>query len=181
MSEKIYPVIVAMIKDRDARTDRYGEDAVFLVHHDLNDPEFVARHMDAKFHAAARAFQSMPESEQFKLIREVLNEPEPAVAEAAEELQGILATEHTDPTKWASLDSSADDLRALIARLETVLPYVIATLARNNGFIPEKLHGGFHGDPWDWLAVHGGRASSSVTQLENLLETIRPMKAKLNT
>jgi hypothetical protein len=181
MPRPIDPDLIEAIKDRDARTDRYGEDAVHLVLHDLSDYDFIERHMDAKHQAICHWFRMQPEDERERIVRVVLNEPGPKVAEAVEELEGVLAREHAHPEKFASLGSSVDDLRNLIGQIEMVIPYVAATLARANGFEIEKMKGTFHGDPSEWLAVHGGRASSSAAQIQRLLGAAVLMKAKLST
>lgn len=164
MPKEIDPDVAALIKKRDSTTDRYGEDLVFLVVHDLNDPEFI--HQFYPGHkAAARKFQALGSDEQYRIVRIVLEEPEPKAAEAADELREALETPAPDPRK---------NLHDLIAKIETIVPYVTATLGTGNTFAIHTMEG--HGDPKDWRGVHAGRAGSSVRQLEHLLETARTMK-----
>ena len=77
VAEPIDPKIVAAIKDRDSRTDRYGDDLVFQVDHDLRDHEYVARWMPERHREGCRLFAALPEDERFRILREVLDEPEP--------------------------------------------------------------------------------------------------------
>ena len=90
-----------------------------------------------------------------------------------------LPTEHQDPEKFAGEGSAVDDLRDLIAKIEAVVPYVTATLGTNNGFPIEQMPKGSHGDPKEWRAVHAGRASSSLNQLNALLAKAQLLKAKI--
>ena len=71
--EVIDPEIVAAIKDRDSRTDHYGDDLVFTVLHDLCDREYVHRFMPER-QAATDKFQKLPEDKRMRIVREVLNE-----------------------------------------------------------------------------------------------------------
>jgi hypothetical protein len=71
---EIDPKIVAAIKSRDGRTDRYGDDLVFTVLHDLCDDEYVARWMpDHK--AGCDAFRALDENERERIVRLVCDEP----------------------------------------------------------------------------------------------------------
>jgi len=72
----IDPRIVAAIKDRDSRTDRYGDDLVFQVEHDLKDRQYVERWMP-EHKEGCELFRALPEEEQFRILREVLDEPVP--------------------------------------------------------------------------------------------------------
>ena len=165
MPKPIDKRVEAAIKDRDARTDRYGEDLVFLVVHDLKDREYVDRFMP-EHKAGCRLFEQLSEDEQFRVVRVVLEEPEAHVADAADELREAMDA----PPK-------TDDLKKLIDRIEQIVPYVTATIGRGNGFAIHKMEG--HGDPKEWRAVHAGRAHSSEVQLDNLLREAREMKARL--
>ncbi len=164
MPKTIDKRIVAAIKDRDARTDRYGEDLVFLVVGDLKDREYVHKFMP-EHKAGCRMFEEMDENEQFRVVREVLNEPEPKRAEAAAELVAAMETPAVD---------SREQLDKLIERIEQIVPYVTATLGRGNTFTIQKMEG--YGDPKDWVGVHAGRARSSEVQLDNLLKEARALK-----
>lgn len=64
-----------------------------------------------------------------------------------------------------------ENLQRLIASIESIVPYVTATLANGNTFPGSKP---------DWIEVHKGRASSSHAQLEGLLKMAREMKAEIN-
>jgi hypothetical protein len=59
-------------------------------------------------------------------------------------------------------------LARLIQSIETIVPYVTATLGTGNTFRSATRP--------DWIEVHGGRASSSANQLESLLREAREMK-----
>lgn len=64
-----------------------------------------------------------------------------------------------------------EKLTDLINYIKAVVPYVNATIARNNSFEPGSLIGAY--DPSDtgsWMAIHKGRASSSQIQLKHLLK-----------
>jgi hypothetical protein len=56
-----------------------------------------------------------------------------------------------------------EKLKRLCSMIETIVPYVDATLQNR---LPVK-------DQPDWLEVHKGRAFSSVSQLDNLLQVSR--------
>lgn len=71
---EIDPKIVAAIKSRDGRTDRYGDDLVFTVLHDLCDDEYVARFMP-EHKAGCDALRALPEAEQERIVRIVCDEP----------------------------------------------------------------------------------------------------------
>lgn len=60
----------------------------------------------------------------------------------------------------ATVTAERDELRKVAEAVRIVVPYVTATIARNNSFKTEHP---------DWIAIHGGRASSSEMQLESLL------------
>lgn len=52
--------------------------------------------------------------------------------------------------------------KQLCDKIKTVVPYVLATINRNNCFsVKEKS---------EWIEVHAGRAASSHRQLEHLLK-----------
>jgi len=61
-----------------------------------------------------------------------------------------------------------EKLNALIGKIETVVPYVAATLAPGNRF-PSKERPA-------WVEIHGGRCSSSVNQLEWLLKEAKSLR-----
>jgi hypothetical protein len=161
--------IVAAIKARDSSTDRHGEDLVFLVVHDLKDREFVERFMP-KHKAACRLFEQMAEEAQYHLVRHVLDEPEPKVREAADELREAID----------GAETRGYDLATLIDRIITIVPYVTATIGPGNTFDIEKMRHPFKGAAKDWVAVHRGRASSSRNQLASLLKEAQAMKDKFN-
>lgn len=74
------------------------------------------------------------------------------------------------------------DLERLIEKIETIVPYVTATINPRGGnvFQVGRLIGA--NDPEnckDWVAVHAGRAGSSTNQLEHLLKMAREMKGRL--
>ncbi len=75
-SEPIDPRIVAAIKDRESRTDRYGDDLVFQVHGDLTNCSYVERWMP-EHEDGCDLFRAMPEDERFRILRVVLDEPIP--------------------------------------------------------------------------------------------------------
>jgi hypothetical protein len=166
-NERETRAIVAAIKARDSSTDRYGEDLVFLVVHDLNDREHVHRFMPE--HSKGRhLFGQMSEDAQFSIVRRVLDEPEPKTREAAAELLEAIVTE----------DTRRDSLTALIERIETIVPYVAATIGPGNTFDIEKMRSPFKGTAKDWVAIHRGRASSARNQLASLLKEAQAMKTK---
>jgi hypothetical protein len=70
------PRIVAAIKDRESRTDRYGDDLVFQVEGDLIDRSYVKRWM-SDHTEGCDLFRVLAEDERFRILREVLDEPEP--------------------------------------------------------------------------------------------------------
>ncbi len=72
-AEVIDPGIVAAIKDRDSRTDHYGDDLVSTVLGDLCDREYVDRFMPER-KAATEAFRKLPDDKRERIVREVLNE-----------------------------------------------------------------------------------------------------------
>jgi hypothetical protein len=72
----IDPRIIAALKDRDARTDRYGEDLLFLVYGDLRDTEYVHRWMP-EHREGCDLFRALSEEDAWRIMREVLNEPVP--------------------------------------------------------------------------------------------------------
>jgi hypothetical protein len=76
------PRIVAAIKDRESRTDRYGDDLVFQVAGDLTDDRYVERWMP-EHKEGCDLFQALPEDERFRVLRDVLNEPEPEGEDAS--------------------------------------------------------------------------------------------------
>ena len=66
----------------------------------------------------------------------------------------------------------------LIERIENIVPYVVPTISPNNSFKVGKLIGAH--DPDDtagWMAIHRGRAGSSVQQLESLLRLAKEYKS----
>lgn len=75
-SRPIDPRIVAAIKNRESRTDRYGDDLVFQVEHDLMDPEYIDRWMP-EHKEACDLFRVLSEDERERILREVLDEPVP--------------------------------------------------------------------------------------------------------
>ena len=67
----INPLIVAAIKSRDDRTDRYGEELVSLILTDLCDPQYVKKFMqDHKDGCALLA--AMPDKARERCVRKVL-------------------------------------------------------------------------------------------------------------
>lgn len=68
------------------------------------------------------------------------------------------------------MSTEAEDLKKLIEKIETIVPYVTATIDPRGGntFHSEKRS--------EWIEVHGGRAGSSTNQLEHLLKLAREMK-----
>jgi inhibitor of KinA sporulation pathway (predicted exonuclease) len=71
ISIEIDPRVRAAILDRDSRTDRYGEDFVYLVMSDLCDPDYVARWMPGH-EEGCRLFQALSDEEQIYTINKVV-------------------------------------------------------------------------------------------------------------
>lgn len=70
-----------------------------------------------------------------------------------------------------------EKLARLIEQIKIIVPYVTATISPNNAFGVERITGA--ADPnntLDWMAIHKGRASSSMRQLEHLLHLVKEMK-----
>lgn len=70
---KVDPRIVAMIADRDSRTDYWGDDLVYLCLSDLNDPYYVDRWMP-EHKEAFLLFQQLSDQDQEKTVRAALQE-----------------------------------------------------------------------------------------------------------
>ncbi len=64
--------IVAAIEERNARTDRYGDELVDLIAHDLGDEEYVAEWMPEHLEAA-RLLRAMTGAERERIVRQVLD------------------------------------------------------------------------------------------------------------
>lgn len=73
ISIEIDPKIRAAILDRDSRTDRYGEDLVFMIMHDLCDRDYVEQWMP-EHQEGCRMFQALSDEEQMFVINKVLPE-----------------------------------------------------------------------------------------------------------
>ena len=64
--------------------------------------------------------------------------------------------------------TDTEKLQQLIAKIETIVPYVTATLSVGNR-MQSKTHP-------EWVEIHGGRCVSSERQLEALLKQAREFK-----
>jgi hypothetical protein len=72
---KVWPdAVVGLIKWRDSGTDRYGEDLVLQVLHDLNNRDFLDQHAPGMVKAGIARFHKMSKQDQEACVRDVLDE-----------------------------------------------------------------------------------------------------------
>ena len=62
-----------------------------------------------------------------------------------------------------------DNLKKLVEKIEQIIPYVIATISRNNSEIVQDF-------PKCWWGIHGGRAHQSKIFLEGLLKLAQEIR-----
>jgi hypothetical protein len=79
----------------------------------------------------------------------------------------------------ALMSTEQDGIKQLIEAVEAYVPYIRSTISENNSFACEKLKGFKGTDLHEWMAIHRGRAGSSVAQLDQLLRTATALKARL--